>query len=82
MTKVYLLVDDEVDAFATRREEKVLQRHRSVVSVDDVTRLVVQVTDPLAELSGVGDCGRQEHVVYIVWQQDQRFFPYHSSFLK
>lgn len=57
MTKVYLLIDNEVDAFATRREEKVLQRYGSVVGVDDVTRLVMQVTDPLAELSGVGDCG-------------------------
>jgi len=44
-----------------------------------MARLVVQVADPLGKLARVGDGGRQKHVVNVVWQQDDRLLPYHTT---
>ena len=46
----HLFVDHQMDAIATGRVDVVLQRRRPVVCVHHVTRLLVQVRDPLSEL--------------------------------
>ena len=64
-TKNYLLVDDKVNSF-TSRKDVVLQRDGTVVGVDHVTWLLVQVADPFGELPRVWDRRRKEDKVNII----------------
>ena len=41
--------------------------------------LMMEVTDPLCELPGVGDGGRQEDVVDVIGEQDDGLFPHNPS---
>lgn len=75
-----LLIDDEVDSISSSREEVVLQRRRSVVRVDDVTRLVVRFGDPFGEFERVGDGSGEEDVVNLVREEDDGLFPDDSTF--
>mmetsp|Transcript_75971 Transcript_75971/g.232526 ORF Transcript_75971/g.232526 Transcript_75971/m.232526 type:complete len:553 (-) Transcript_75971:769-2427(-) len=56
-----LLIDDHVYAIATIGEQVVLQGHRSFLRVDHMARLVLDPANPLRELPGVRDRGRQEN---------------------
>ena len=56
-------------------EDVVLERHGSVLSVDDVAWLLVEETNPFCELTCVGNSGRQEDVVDVVWQENDGLFP-------
>jgi hypothetical protein len=56
--------------------------HPRLVFLDQMlTNLLVQVGDPFRKLPGVGDGGRQENVVDIVRQQDDRLLPDNAPFL-
>uniref|UniRef100_A0A6B0VAB1 Uncharacterized protein n=1 Tax=Ixodes ricinus TaxID=34613 RepID=A0A6B0VAB1_IXORI len=79
LLEVSAFVHDEVKSAASRGEDVVLERDRPVFRVHDVTGLLVQVADPLSELLGVGNGGREEHITHIVRQQDDRLFPHHAS---
>jgi hypothetical protein len=70
-----------VYAAPARRIDEVLQRCGSEVRIDDVTGLVVQVSDPFGELSRVRYRRRQKNEVDVVGQQDQGLLPDHSAFL-
>ncbi|RNA03704.1 hypothetical protein BpHYR1_004542 [Brachionus plicatilis] len=52
-----------------------------MVCVDHVTRLSVQVGDPFGELARVWYRRRQEHIVHVVVQQNNCFFPDDAAFL-
>ena len=43
--------------------------------------LMVKVSNPLGKLSGVGNCGRQEHVVNVVREQDDGLLPHNPTLL-
>lgn len=51
-----------VKALAANGAHIVLQGGGPVVGVDDMAGLFVQVGHPVAELVGIGQCGRQEHL--------------------
>lgn len=75
LAEVALLVDDEVDPVGARREQVVLEGRRAVVGVDDVAGLLVDRADPLGKLHRVRDGGREEDVVDLVRQEDDRLLP-------
>ena len=52
-----------------------LQGRGTVVGVDDVARLLVDLADPLCKLSCVRDRGREEDVVNRLWQHDDALLP-------
>ena len=42
--------------------------------------LFVKMTNPLSKLFGIGNGGRQEDVMHVIWQKDDCFFPNDASF--
>jgi hypothetical protein len=56
-----------------------LKRRRSEIGIHNVTRLIVELGDPLGELHTVGNGGRKEDVANGMWQQDNGFLPHDSS---
>lgn len=56
-----------MNAFASWKNV-MLKWNRSVIGVNDVTRLLMQMTDPFGKLTSVGYRGGQKHKVDIVWQ--------------
>lgn len=40
---------------------------------------MVQLAYPLCKLAGVGDGGRQEHIINLVWEEDDGLFPDHTA---
>lgn len=78
----HLLVDDKENAITTAGKDVVLQRCRSVVSVDAMARwLSMEIDDPFGELSGVGDGGGEKDLTDTVRQEDNRLLPHDTSFL-
>lgn len=73
-------VDNFVESVSSCRIDKVLERCWSIVRVDHMAGLVVQPANPFRELSSIWDGCRQEDVVDIVGQQDDRLLPDHASF--
>ena len=52
----------------------------NILNSSKKTNLMMQMTDPLSKLCGVGNGGRQKDVVNVVWQQDDCFLPHNASF--
>lgn len=44
-----------------------------------VPHLFMKVTNPLSELLGVGDRGRQENVMHIIRKKNDGLLPYNAS---
>ena len=40
--------------------------------------LMVQLAYPLCKLIGIGDGGRQEHIIDFVWEKDDGLLPHHT----
>jgi len=75
------LIDDQIDALSTCREQVVLQGSGPEVSVHHIARLLLDLDDPLTELARVWNCRRQERVLDNSGQQDDGLFPDHTSLL-
>ena len=55
-------IDDQVNALRAGRANIVLEWHWAVLSVDNMTRLVFDATDPFGEFGSIGNCSREEDV--------------------
>ena len=55
-----------------------LQWGWSEISVHHMTGLLMNVCDPLCKLCGITNGGRQEHMVNVVREQYNGFFPHHA----
>lgn len=40
---------------------------------------MVQLAYPLCKLAGIGDGSRQEHIINLVWEEDDGLFPDHTA---
>lgn len=58
-----------------------LQGHRPLLSLDDMTGLALEPDDPLGEFVSVGDSGAEHDDVGLLRQQDERLLPDHAAFL-
>jgi len=76
-----LLVDNEVDALPALGEQVVLQRRRAEIGVHDVARLRVDIRNPLGKLHRIRDRGREEHIVHLARQKNDRLFPHDAALL-
>jgi hypothetical protein len=56
-----------------------LQRGRSEVGVNDMTRLIVEFCDPFCKLHTIGDGGGQENVTDRVRKKDNGLLPHNTS---
>ena len=56
-----------------------LQRGRPEIGVHNMARLLVQVADPLSELSGIRHCRREENHLDSRWQEYDALLPHDSS---
>lgn len=75
-----LLIDDQVDSFASSWEKVVLQRSRTEVGIHNVTWLSVRCADPFGELHGVWYRSGEEDISNFVRQKDDGLFPDDSTF--
>ena len=75
------VINDQKDPIPASRKEIVLQWRGSEVSIHNMTRLGVDLGDPLSELQCVGDSCGKEDVVDFIGEENDCFFPDYSSFL-
>lgn len=76
-----LLVDDEVDALPPLGKKIVLQWRGAEIGVHDVAGLRMDVGNPLGKLHRIRDGRREEHIVHLARQQDDRLFPHDTALL-
>lgn len=75
------MIDDQVNTFTTSREDKVLKRNWSVISVNDMTRLLLNTANPFSEFTSIRNGSRKENVSNILIEENHSFFPNNTSFL-
>uniref|UniRef100_A0A2P2JZP1 Uncharacterized protein MANES_07G030200 n=1 Tax=Rhizophora mucronata TaxID=61149 RepID=A0A2P2JZP1_RHIMU len=57
-----------------------LKRGRSIICVNNVTRLLVDLCHPISKFFCIRNSCRKEHKSRILWCHYNAFFPYHTSF--